>query len=320
MGVGSAGASTRGSATARLRPRGAAALPPPPGIGARLKAEYVLAVLDEAAKDVNDRVRQQEDAARIYEQLVRGGHHMPHAVVAAVLGPAASLILERELHVRTDERGHPLGMGAHAAAAAVEGTRIDRLHSWTRKLSLVPSRKAPVHAKAGSRVAVLRSGGGSWCSAKLFLLRDRMLLARRPTSSGQPFQMLCCWPIDEIEVTLGPSGGGGSGGGSGGGVGGGGVGSDPAEASAAAQVSLVFVRAEERLECMCTADDADEVLQVVAPLQEELVALQRRLMRRSSVQARLREQAHSLPTSAQADGGGSTASSDRDDIRVAADL
>ena len=55
---------------------------------------YVLSVLEEVAQDVNEKGRLREDGARILEMLTRGGHRQPHAVVAAVLGPAAALVHE----------------------------------------------------------------------------------------------------------------------------------------------------------------------------------------------------------------------------------
>lgn len=238
-----AGALGATAAGGRLRPRGGAAAPAPKSASVRAKTEYILAVLEEVAKDVNEKVRQQEDGDRILAELTRGGHHDPHAVVSAVLGPAAALVLELKVNMLTDDSGKPSGVAEEAE------TLGQRVASWGRKLGGKRSKQG-VQARPG----------------KLFLFRDRMLLAK-PSSHGEAFSMVACWPLEEVEVKAGQALATVHG---------------ASSLSDAGEASISAVRGQERLECACTSAEAAQFASRVSELQVELNALRLRHARRST--------------------------------------
>ena len=136
-----------------------------------MRFRYVLAVLEEVAQDVNDKVRQREDGGRILGALTKGGHQDPSAVVSAVLGPAAALVLELKGEIVAESLVESSGNGFSGAVDALTA----RFASWTRNLSLKPTSTLGRGGKA-AKAAATRPG-------KLFLFRDRVLLAK-PTTQG----------------------------------------------------------------------------------------------------------------------------------------
>ena len=112
----------------RMRPHGGAAVAPP--LSGLAKAQYVLAVLEEVAQDVNERVRQQEDSSRVIDMILRGAADQ-QAAASAVLGPAANLEIEVHVEIACDERGQPVGMIDHAGTFT----------SFTRKITAGARRK-----------------------------------------------------------------------------------------------------------------------------------------------------------------------------------
>jgi hypothetical protein len=149
----------QGRTKARVRPMGGAATAAP--ASGLAKAQYVLAVLEEVALDVNDKVRQQEESMRVLEQLGLGNAAVKDEVAAAILGPAASLVLELRVDLTTNASGQLLGLAKP---------------SWRQKL---------LKRKRSSR------------PGKLFLFRDRLLIART-ASQSDTFEMVACWPLDDV--------------------------------------------------------------------------------------------------------------------------
>ena len=230
----------------RLRPQGGAAAPAPSGASGRAKAEYVLAVLEEVAQDVNNKVRQQEERARIVGNLERGGHFATNAVVSAVLGPAAALVLEMRVQLNVLELNDAYSIG-------------ERFASWARTLSLQPKRR-------GTALASRTRPG------KLFIFQDRLLLAR-PSTNDDAFLMLACWPLEEVTAKLGTHGA----------LPTAPIAEDaPAAANSTGGRVLVLSRADERVEIGCAPGEAQKALKHINELQDELLELRKRRARRSS--------------------------------------
>ena len=227
-----------------------------------MRFRYVLAVLEEVAQDVNDKVRQREDGGRILGALTKGGHQDPSAVVSAVLGPAAALVLELKGEIVAESLVESSGNGFSGAVDALTA----RFASWTRNLSLKPTSTLGRGGKA-AKAAATRPG-------KLFLFRDRVLLAK-PTTQGDSFKMLTCWPLADCNARLqrgyvtrttstlhegGPS--------------------DPAADDD--QASVVVDREEESFELRGETSAVESAVRQIHALQAELVSLRLRHQRRSS--------------------------------------
>jgi hypothetical protein len=206
----------------RIRPVGGAAAPPPDASAA--KAAYVLAVLEEVALDVNEKVRQREESVRLMDQLgikdIKAAG--VSAIATAVLGPAAKLVHEVKVELRVDATGHPVGLTDASG----------RLSSWGKKLAL-----------ARRRVNLHRPG-------KLFVFRDRLLIARL-RSEGGGFQMLVCWALDAIEVSVEPC-------------------------NDRARSCILLWHRDDRVECTCEKDEASRIVGAIHRLHDELRELRRR--------------------------------------------
>jgi hypothetical protein len=242
-----------------------------------VRFRYVLAVLEEVAQDVNDKVRQREDGGRILGALTKGGHQDPSAVVSAVLGPAAALVLELKGEIVAESLVESSGNGFSGAVDALTA----RFASWTRNLSLKPTSTLGRGGKAGGKAGgpTLGRGGKAAKAAatrpgKLFLFRDRVLLAK-PTTQGDSFKMLTCWPLADCNARLqrgyvsrttstlhegGPS--------------------DPAADDD--QASVVVDREEESFELRGETSAVESAVRQIHALQAELVSLRLRHQRRSS--------------------------------------
>ena len=381
------GAGDKAAARERRRPMGGAAPGPRASASVRSKAEYVLAVLEEVARDVNDKVRQAEDGERILGCLTRGGHSNPQAVVAAVFGPAATLVHELKVEIATDGRGHPLGLDEQAALAfaaaadqpAETGASSSASSATSAPASCQPSSASASSASASSasasasatasasasasaassgwgarlsrwshvpgasRISALSGrtsngvGGGrhglfhgrhapppaaaaavSLTPAKLFIFRDRLLLARA-ASADLGYSMLACWPLEQLEATLVvPSAwnrvkpaaaraseasvasardshasgrGGASGRGSAADPDAAGSAKDAdvwhaqgaQEAPSEAATALALIHRDERLECRCASvAEADGAIVHIFSMQRELRAARMRAARRTS--------------------------------------
>ena len=218
-----------GGAGGRLRPKGGAAAPAPTSASGRGKASYVLAVLEEVAQDVNDKVKQQEERSNVVQKLMAHGHSNPQTVVSAVLGPAAALQLEIRVELLLLDL-----KDAHSMS--------EKLAAWARTLSF---QKVGAKGKSG----------------KLFIFRDRLLLAR-PASGGESFLMLACWPLDETTAMLGPYLRGGK---------------------AGEGRVLVLSRADERVECGCAPAEAERALHTINEMHDALLDMRKRHAKRRSL-------------------------------------
>ena len=99
--------------------------------------------------------------------------------------------------------------------------------------------------------------------SKLFLFRDRLLIARtggRDSASSDAFVMLLCWSLEELQFETKPLG----------------AKSGDGEASSIAEVRLVFKRGEETIECGCFKAEAHKASTEIRSLQHELRRLKLR--------------------------------------------
>ena len=242
---------------------GGAAAPIPKAASSKAKAEYVLAVLEEVAQDVNNKVRVKEDKEGIIQKLLQGGHQNPHAIASAVLGPAAALVLEMAVELSLDPAGNVEGLAADAERSLSGGSGGGGEGRLSSLLSFKPQRQKPgkPHKREG----------------KLFLFRDRVLVAKTAdatstgaasaSSGGGGFTMLLCWPLDEtqVQVTKPAAARGG---------GGGGVPST--SSSVAVSATLTLRRGDERVECGCDKGQAEAAAHEMARLHLELAQLKER--------------------------------------------
>ena len=149
--------------------------------GGRAKVEYVLAVLEQSARAVNEKVRKHEDDARLHDELRDGdgGHSWLSA-----LGPSARLIYELRVRI-------PTAKGA-AANPETYGSFLPGVKGG--KKAEPPKRNGP------------RSG-------KLYLFSDALLLAaglpeNGPRDSGGDrlgagkLTVIGCWPLVDVDVEV----------------------------------------------------------------------------------------------------------------------
>ena len=150
--------------------------------GGRAKVEYVLAVLEQSARAVNEKVRKHEDDARLHDELRDGdgGHSWLSA-----LGPSARLIYELRVRI-------PTAKGTAAANPETYGSFLPGVKG---------SKKAEPPKRNGPR------------SGKLYLFSDALLLAaglpeNGPRDSGGDrlgagkLTVIGCWPLVDVDVEV----------------------------------------------------------------------------------------------------------------------
>jgi len=216
------------------------------------KAEYVLAVLEDVAQLVNDRVWLRERELRLLEELdtsrLQLGNPSQTSDIA-IMGPTAAL--KMELRARIDLHSSTLAAKRNSMKNGSQSKSSKVLANITDGIGLRRSQQGDGRCK-------LRMGED--CAqrlSKLYILADSVICAD-PATTGGTFNVLAHWPLRLVHARV--------------------VIDNEADESVAEPPSghLEIRNGREILTCWCDLKDASEVSTLIAKLQSDLAALSNR--------------------------------------------